>query len=954
MARLVRRAAAAARRALTVPGVLLAVAGAGVLGTPAIAQAAVGAPASATVAVQHAAVTRPAAAGQTARAGGAARTGVPAGAAQIATVTRPAAPSGICSVPGIGDIGGLVGLCNAGSSGLIGDLNNICQPSVPTPEAASGGIDALIRPPASGAKPASTLYNSYGMAGQTWAAYGLQCSDMTSLIGNSVAGMVFDAAKALDRVTITVYQSAAGEGILSWLTGAVDRLITGLGNAIYFPYLAPVVILGAIWLAWQGLIRKRATRTIEGTIWMVVACAAAIWLIGQADFTGLGRTVSNGITQTLNVAFAGLPSPPQSDCVPVTSHDPQAKTASFSYTGGSSIVDQNANQLWSVLVCKPWLDGEFGTTVYTTGNGAKPTVVNTYGRQLLWAQAIATNETPSSSLITAKQDAYAGIAASLKQNEPGVYSLFQGNQYPTRLEIAFAALFAALVAGVLVLLIAITLIILKLGFLLLLVAGPFFLIVGTHPGFGRVVALRWLEMLVGVLLKQAAIALVLSVLLYAYSLIMGTSDAALPWALKILMIALVTVAVFIYRKPFVHLFSAVGYGMVGSRERGEAELVRAGSTARRNTVDAATVGVPGFAAYRAGRWARRNPGQAAGLAAQVAVAGGAGAAAGAAVGSSAASRGARTDTDTGTAREQDTAAGEAAGEDGYQAGTGRAGGSAARGRGRAAAGLESSPGAAPPLDLPARDGTAQRTPSGWSRAAGGDTAAGRAPGAAAPGTARAPGAAPAAGSGAAAGPAGGAAGGGPAGGAAGGGPAAAPPRQQQASSRQRWPGAAPRQPAAPRPSGDAARPSGGGGRPPGAAAPGQSPGAAPPWFGAGPSRGAPTRAPSPARGPGPAASSGPASSGPASSGSGPFAGGGPPARSVSPARGPERSAPPPRVRAAEPGAARPAASRPASATPACGMPAGGAPSAGQAGAGQAGADNGPAVPFWLRPVRRRK
>ena len=115
-------------------------------------------------------------------------------------------------------------------------------------------------------------------------------------------------SKALDRVTITVYQSAAGEGILSWLTGSVDRLITSLGNAIYFPYLAPVVILGAIWLAWQGLIRKRATRTIEGTIWMVVACAAAIWLIGRpADFTGLGKTVSDGITQTLNVAFAGLP-----------------------------------------------------------------------------------------------------------------------------------------------------------------------------------------------------------------------------------------------------------------------------------------------------------------------------------------------------------------------------------------------------------------------------------------------------------------------------------------------------------------------------------------------------------------------------------------------------------------------------------------------------------------------
>ena len=173
-----------------------------------------------------------------------------------------------------------------------------------------------------------------------------------------------------------------------------------------------------------------------------------------------------------------------------------------------------------------------------------------------WSQAIAANETPSTALIQAKQATYTGIATSMQHNNPAIYPLFQGNQWTTRLEIAFAAMFAALVAGLLILLIALTLIVLKLGFLLLLVAGPFFLIVGTHPGFGRVIAIRWFEMLVGVLMKQAAIAIVLSVLLYCYSLIMGTADAVLPWALKILMISLVTVAVFIYRKPFSHLFSA--------------------------------------------------------------------------------------------------------------------------------------------------------------------------------------------------------------------------------------------------------------------------------------------------------------------------------------------------------------------------------------------------------------
>jgi hypothetical protein len=188
------------------------------------------------------------------------------------------------------------------------------------------------------------------------------------------------------------------------------------------------------------------------------------------------------------------------------------------------------------------------------------------------------------------------------------------------------------------LLIALTLIVLKLGFLLLLVAGPFFLIVGTHPGFGRVIAIRWFEMLVGVLMKQVAIAIVLSVLLYCYSLIMGTSAAVLPWALKILMISLVTVAVFIYRKPFQHLFSAVGYGTIGSAERAEYSLREAGSTFRRSTLDAATVAVPGVAGYRAARWARRNPGQAAAVAAGVAAGAGAGVAAGSAASADTAAR----------------------------------------------------------------------------------------------------------------------------------------------------------------------------------------------------------------------------------------------------------------------------------------------------------------------------
>ena len=108
-------------------------------------------------------------------------------------------------------------------------------------------------------------------------------------------------------------------------------------------------------------------------------------------------------------------------------------------------------------------------------------------------------------------------------------------------------------------------------------------------------------------LRSAAIAIVLSALLYAYSLIMGTSDAMLPWALKTLMISLVTLAVFIYRKPFTGPFSAVGIPSSAPGTGLTPSLAGRGGTTARNTVDAATVAVPGFAAHRtpAGRGATR-------------------------------------------------------------------------------------------------------------------------------------------------------------------------------------------------------------------------------------------------------------------------------------------------------------------------------------------------------------
>ena len=483
---------------------------------------------------------------------------------------------------------------------MVGDLNNICTSGAPAPELATSGIDSMITTPGSPTT-GKTLYDNYGMAGQYWASTGLTCSQMTSSIGNNVAGMVFDMAKSLDRVTITVYQSAAGANILSWLSSSVDNADQVARQRDLLPVPRPRGghrrdLAG---LAGPGPQARHADvrgHDLDGhRLCRRDLADRPAQRLHQRRHERLQRRhlgAQHGVREPARHQRAATACPSQPG-------DPQSVTANYSFTSGNGLVDQNANELWTVLVCKPWLDGELGTTQYATPGtaAAKTNVVNLYGRQLLWAQAVAANEQPvTTALVNAKQATYSGIAQQLQQTNPSVYSLFQGDQWTTRLEIGFEALFAAVAAGLLVLLIALTLIMLKLGFLLLLVAGPFFLIIGIHPGFGRVIAIRWFEMLVGVLLKQIAVALTLSVLLYCYSLIMGTTDQALPWALKIMMIALVTVTVFIYRKPFQHLFSSVGYGMLGAEERAQVSWRESTFGFRRVTAGAAGAVVPGMGA----------------------------------------------------------------------------------------------------------------------------------------------------------------------------------------------------------------------------------------------------------------------------------------------------------------------------------------------------------------------
>ncbi|MEV4398070.1 type IV secretion system protein [Nonomuraea sp. NPDC049607] len=489
-----------------------------------------------------------------------------------------------------------------------------CDLSGPlNPEMIGGGTDGMIQPPppTGGAQAPTTNYGQFGMAGQFWQTHGLGCSDYVAVLGNMWANGVFTAAKAIDRLTITTYQAAATEGPLQSIKDVVDDIVQNLSEAMYWPFLRPIVILGAIWLAWYGLIRKRATTTAEGVIWMVLAVTVAVWFFSRpGDFTGLGKVVTDKTGEVVNSAFSGLPGAGGASCLPPPGQtNPQIKPGGYGQVGTAG-VDQNADALWSTLVCKPWLVGMFGTA------DPQQPIVRDFGRKMLETQsiapAVAGQPAPD---IAAHQAEYAKVAELLKNDSR--YTVFSGRDWSSRLGVSVGALIAAVVAGLLIFLVAVSLLVLKVGFLLLLILGPVFLLVGVHPGSGRIIAMRWVEMLVGTLLRQAVLTLVLSVLVYGYALIIST---AMPWGLQVLFMALLTIAVFFYRRPFQHLFASLSGHTVATRMLGDA--------ASSPVLERAANVLPPVAGAKLGRWGLRK---AEPLIRAAAAGSGAGAAAGAAV-----------------------------------------------------------------------------------------------------------------------------------------------------------------------------------------------------------------------------------------------------------------------------------------------------------------------------------
>ncbi|QRN78899.1 MAG: conjugal transfer protein TrbL, partial [Nocardiopsis sp. BM-2018] len=475
----------------------------------------------------------------------------------------------------------------------------------PTPEAAGSGVDGLLVPPqsqssiegsAEGLPADASMYGQYGVAGSQWHVITESCLDaMSTGAQAALSNTAWDLSKTINQSTITVYQAATSDGLLSELTDRVSSVVVALREGVWRPLIPTMVILGAIWLGWYGLIRKRMTLTIESAVWMVAATALGMWmLVFPSQLMGMANTLVNSGTQLVTSTVGQLPYAAGVGSCPAGAQEPERA----SWESESDFqVRRNADMLWSSLVCQPWVAGQFGS------DERGEHVARRHGVEVMESQAISrieqhevlNDDAATAALIEEKQENYQEVASRIETSYPSVYPTFSGQDQGQRFATAILALVVSITAGGLIFASSVALIVFKVAFLFLFFLSPVFLLIGIHPGYGRSVLIRWFELMLGLLLKQIFIVLMISLFVLSFGVVMGTG---LGWGLQMLLLSMITLAMFIYRKPFAHLFASVNANTFTSRVISDA--------AQSQAVGRSAAVLPPVAYVKAQNWGRRR------------------------------------------------------------------------------------------------------------------------------------------------------------------------------------------------------------------------------------------------------------------------------------------------------------------------------------------------------------
>ena len=473
----------------------------------------------------------------------------------------------ILGIPNIGDAihSALCGGTDQPAAQVYGQgLDSIIPqtaPDVPLTAADGTGQFAAMRDRQLYGGRQTTYYEKYGTAGTQWTSY--EACLFPDQATTYAANMVFAFAKVVDRVVISTFQMATAPDMLKAFLGPLDTTVRAMKDRLFLNYLLPIVVMGAIFGAYKGLVKKRSSEAVQSWIWMFGATAFALIFLSQPSF--IAQKADNFVSQMgadITNAMVGV-SGNQKSADPCIASGEAMPAEVNGISSGNRVA---SNALYCSFVWTPWVAGQFGplqTAAIKAGAFPDARVAQLAVTALDHDQAIQASIDPTkyTAFAAEKKKIWEDLQKGMKSDQGALYSTWAGTDAGSRIVVATGALLAAIIGGILIAIVSFTTIVLHLAMIMLMFAAALFLLIGVHPGFGRGIALKWLEMLLGTVLKRIVLAFVVALLAGCYQVVLSSG---MSWFTQQALIAALGITIIMYRKKILDLFDVINLGGVSN------------------------------------------------------------------------------------------------------------------------------------------------------------------------------------------------------------------------------------------------------------------------------------------------------------------------------------------------------------------------------------------------------
>ena len=390
------------------------------------------------------------------------------------------------------------------------------------------------------------------------------CMAVMPSVSASIANMISSVPRFVMGASLELYTTAYGssisneQSVLYGIGKSIDKFITnpgGLKDSLFIPFIMPLLLIGAIWVGYVGVVKRAAIQAVQSTGWMILAIALGTFFLAQP--TLISSYVDKSVAEVQRIVNGAVLDNAAANemCNLDGSGDPQATIRETKCT------------IWQSTIYTTWVAGQFGEGAAQGGSAASSVLKQEAGRDVLgnndykvyygskngkpaetWPQFMldrqVTNKTLEQSEVAWAQLSGAG-GAKINSEWSGGMGMISS---------AILMFVGAGASSAVLFVYGFTLLIYQLMMISAVLMSPFFFLFGIVPNWGRRVLMRYAEILVSLAVKRIVTGTLLTFYLLFYNLIVGEGSFNL---LIVKMMIIFALALFFItsRAKFVNMFA---------------------------------------------------------------------------------------------------------------------------------------------------------------------------------------------------------------------------------------------------------------------------------------------------------------------------------------------------------------------------------------------------------------